>query len=239
MKGLPAPNYDFNNPHFQRMRQHIRPANEHIALAKLQSPVIEIEIAETDGPLQIPIRYLVHYNVRSILGIDAVTLEPTYGNRHTMEISLPPQYPMEPPKIYMRTEIWHPNIKFEGKYQGRICGNQKNFGKAYGLDLLVLRVGEIIQYKNYHADHTPPFPEDSTVANWVKTYAEPNEIVHKDKGIFTDYSSLIGLDAPEIIENIEPVIAPETTAAPAIKFGTLRPKQPTDPANRPKFNFGN
>ena len=90
----------------------------------------------------------------------------------------------------MKSDLWHPNIKWDGKFKGRICGNTKEYGKGYDLVQLVYRIGEILQYKNYHAENTPPFPEDSMVAKWVKEYAEPNKIVDKWSETYTDYSDL-------------------------------------------------
>jgi len=107
---------------------------------------------------------------------------------------------MESPRIYMKTEIWHPNIKWEGKFKGRICGNTKEYGKGYDLTQLVFRIAEILQFKNYHAENTPPFPEDSLVAKWIKEYAEPNNIVNKWKEIYSDDVDLSRHVAAELKE---------------------------------------
>ena len=174
--------YDFSHPIFQKHFIFKRLAMEHIDLHELDSDFIEIQPTSTVGPLKIPTKYEVTYHLRTITGIKE-DQSPIFGGKHVVEISLPKRYPLESAKIYMKTPVWHPNIQYHGKFRGRICGNTQNFGKGYGLRQLVLRIVEILEYKNYHAEHTHPFPEDGKVAEWVLEYAEPKGIVDKEKGI--------------------------------------------------------
>ena len=53
-----------------------------------------------------------------------------------------------------------------------------------------------MQYKNYHAEHIPPYPEDSKVAEWVMEYAEPNGIVSNVKRIYVDNTPLVKKGKP-------------------------------------------
>ena len=39
---------------------------------------------------------------------------------------------------------------------------------------LVLRVERYLKYQMYHAQNTYPYPEDQTVAEWVREEGEPN-----------------------------------------------------------------
>ena len=39
---------------------------------------------------------------------------------------------------------------------------------------LVLRVERYLKYLDYHAENSYPFPEDLSVAEWVREEAEPN-----------------------------------------------------------------
>ena len=136
--------------------------------------------------------YQITYFLKSIVGLDAREA-PIYGCKHQMEIILPAGYPTTAgAQCKMLTPVWHPNIKWEGKYKGRICVNVKEFGANYYIDDLVLRVGSILQYQNYHAKNEQPFPEDPKVAQWVREYAEPRKIVDKERGIFVDGTSLLG-----------------------------------------------
>ena len=138
--------YNFDHPILKKDKKYRRYAREHIAIAELKSDVIKWEVIEAQTALQIPVLYHVHYHIKSIVGIDEKQA-PVFGHHHTLEISIPPRYPLVPCIIKMISPIWHPNIKSDGNYKGRICGNVKNFGKAYDLYQLVLRVGEILQYK--------------------------------------------------------------------------------------------
>ncbi len=182
--------YDFDHPILVKDRKYRRYAREHIAISEIVSDVIEWEVKEDQTALKIPTKFHVHYNIKSIIGIDD-SEAPIFGNRHTLEVSFPPRYPLVPCIIRMITPVWHPNIKSDGNYVGRICGNVKNFGKAYDLYQLVLRIGGILQYKNYHAEHVPPYPEDAKVAKWIMNYAEPKGIINKSENIVIDDTPLL------------------------------------------------
>lgn len=228
------PVYDFNDPVFKTNLKYKRWAREHVELASLHSDVITLEVAETVSPLRIPVVYHVHYRLRSIVGIDEA-YNPVYGNHHVLELALPPQYPLEGCKLTMLTDAWHPNIKSEGKYKGRVCGNTESFGLSYGLYQLVLRVGEILQYKNYHAIHEPPYPEDSKVAEWVIQFAEPNGIVNKYQDIAVDDTPLVHVEraadeAPQPAVNIAPPpLTPPGPEPPPEPFLVPAPPPPAPP----------
>jgi ubiquitin-protein ligase len=182
--------YDFDkidDPYLERL------AREHCALEDLrrQSDVIDFEIVgqEREKPNP-PNSYLITFKVKSIVGIKD-DLTPIYGNEHKAEITLPQSYPMVGASCYMKTDLWHPNIKYHGKEKGHICSNAKDFGKRYNLYFLAHRIGEILQYKNYHAIEEPPHPDDEIVAEWVREYAEPKDIVNKNKGIVVDETPLL------------------------------------------------
>ncbi len=212
----PKPDYGgFKHPIFQKMRRYIRFAKEHMALCDLESDCIHWEVKSSATTLNIPTKYHIHYFFKSIVSIDEGQ-NPVYGNHHILELTLPKNYPIEPCRIYLISDIWHPNIKSEGKEKGRVCANAMNLGKAFTLDLLVIRIGEILQYKNYHAKHVPPFPEDSKVAKWVTTFAEPNDIVNKEKGIVVDDTPLVGHSQQEAIQSDLPTQV-EVSKEPPVK----------------------
>ncbi|MBL7798550.1 MAG: hypothetical protein JNJ90_18790 [Saprospiraceae bacterium] len=246
------PVYDFNDPVFKMNLKLKRWAREHIELAGMHSDVISWEIAETVSPLRIPVVYHIHYRIRSIVGIDEAQ-NPVYGDHHVLSLALPPQYPLEGCKIYMLTDIWHPNVKWEGKYKGRVCGNTESFGLSYSLYQLVLRVGEILQYKNYHAiPDEEPYPEDLTVAKWVLEFAEPHGIVNKYQEIAVDDSPLVRVERdsdettvpataappPPQPVPVEPPVVPAPPPTPEsggirIKIGAMRP----NPEHKPKITI--
>lgn len=200
---MPRPEYDFNHPVFKTKRNWLLYAKEHVDLYDLResSDVIDWEAKSTVSALEIPTVYHVTYKLRTITGIDE-EYQPIYGDKHTMELTIPVRYPLVPASIFMRTDVWHPNIQSVGRFKGKICGNVNSYGVDYSLRQLVLRVGEILQYKNYLADFVPPYPEDPKVAEWVKTYGEPRNIVNRKEGIFTDNQPLIRQpDRPEATDS--------------------------------------
>lgn len=188
--------YDFEDPVFKKNPQYRRYAREHINISKLKSDRIKVRVEKyEDKKLGIPNEYEVDYHIKSIVGINT-DQSPIYGDKHTVKIILPENFPITPFKAYAITDIWHPNIKWSGHTKGRICANNREFGRAYDLHLLILRIGEIIQYQNYLAENIPPYPEDSQVAKWVLDYAEPNKIVHRKDNIAVDNSNLLEYTPP-------------------------------------------
>ncbi len=155
----------------------------------------------------LPIEYEVIYNIQSIVGVEepqevelekdgvSATLqvrEPIYGDEHRMRITLPNNFPSARgnPQLNFITDIWHPNIRHAGKFKGRVCSNEKDLGITTSLATRIVRIGQYLQYQLYHALDTYPYPEDSTVAEWVREEAEPMGWINMKEGVFTDHSNL-------------------------------------------------
>jgi ubiquitin-protein ligase len=138
-----------------------------------------------------PEEYLIHYHVKSIVGIDD-DKSPIYGDKHTLKIVCPSTFPLiDIPSLTMMTNAWHPNISFGGQSNGHVCTNKEEFDNTATIDQFVIFVGKMLQWKKYHATWVHPYPQDSTVAEWVKEFAEPNGIVDKKKGIVIDKRPLL------------------------------------------------
>jgi len=195
MQDKPAYNYSKLRPRQQRL------AREHELLHELceRSDKVFYEPVERIGTLP-PEAYKITYKVRSIVEIDEDD-EPIYAYEHKVYIKFPPDYPgpTGKPDCKTLTQVWHPNIRFHTEPKGRICVNDKVLGAWHSLDNLVILIGEILQYKNYHAIDTDPYPEDGTVAKWVREFAEPQGIISKTQA--TDNESLL----KPIQENLEPI----------------------------------
>jgi hypothetical protein len=199
-----------------------------------------------------PVAYRITFDVKSITRIDEKDKAPVFDEGFAVNVQLPyasggDPYPYSPAMLYVDVDhkpVWHPNIKYEGDFAGRICGNSKTFGKAYDLGLLAIRIGEILQYKNYLAEHVDPFPEDTAVALWVREYAEPKGIVNYGEGLAVDPRELLkpmARDEEIAIEAKEP--PPEAPAKPAIpkiviknkdEIKQPRPKIKIKPGKPPK-----
>ena len=131
-----------------------------------RSDVISFE-ARPDRPGQPAERYIVTFRCRGIVGVDRKG-QPRYGNKHQVEIYLHSQYPQRWPGMKWLTPIWHPNINH---HNGSVCIDAAWWTAGRSLDRLVVMLGEMIQYKNFHDDPTkPPFPWDPEAARWCRDY---------------------------------------------------------------------
>ena len=116
-----------------------------------------------------PERYLITYKCRGITSVDRQGT-PKFGNKHQVEIYLHNQYPQRWPGMKWITPIWHPNINH---LNGTVCIDAAWWTASRSLDRLVLMIGEMVQYKNYHDDPTqPPFPWDPEAARWCRTFKQ-------------------------------------------------------------------
>src|SRR5574340_1496079 len=114
-----------------------------------------------------PERYIVTFKCKSIIDVDRQG-NPKYGDHHQVEIYLHNQYPQRWPGMKWLTPIWHPNINH---LNGSVCIDAAWWTASRSLDRLVIMLGEMLQYKNYHDDPTkPPFPWDPEAARWSREY---------------------------------------------------------------------
>lgn len=178
---LPKYNLQKLNPIERRLAKELAAVHEVCE----KNEFISYEVLDPDYSKRPPRKYRIHYNIKSFTGIDP-NGNPVVGDHHTVDLEIPKHYPLESVMPYAKTDIWHPNIKWDGPYKGHICGNVKDFGKTYTLDLMILRISTIIEYKNYLAENIPPFPEEEKVAKWVREYAEPVGFLNSEEGIVWD-----------------------------------------------------
>lgn len=125
--------------------------------------------------------FTFQFHGRSIIGITDAR-EPIYGEEHTVSVLLDDLTPEERPRLRWDTAIWHPNIQ-HSEPKGVMIRPWWTPGQ--GLDELAKLLLNMLQYKIYHAEYTPPFPLDLEVARWVTDYAEPNRIIDKARGLLS------------------------------------------------------
>jgi ubiquitin-protein ligase len=121
-----------------------------------------------------PERYIVTFACKSISSVDRAG-NPQYSMRHQVEIYLHNQYPQRWPGMKWMTPIWHPNINH---LNGSVCIDAAWWTASRSLDRLIVMLGEMVQWKNFHDDPTkPPFPWDAEAARWSREYRKkhPNE----------------------------------------------------------------
>jgi ubiquitin-protein ligase len=123
--------------------------------------------AQAPRPNMPPERYIVTFKCKSIVGVDS-SGGPKYADRHQVEIYLHNQYPQRWPGMKWLTPIWHPNINH---LNGSVCIDAAWWTASRSLDRLVIMLGEMVQWKNFHDDPTkPPFPWDADAARWSREY---------------------------------------------------------------------
>lgn len=131
-----------------------------------RSDLISFKSSSTNPNLP-PERYIVTFKCKSIVAVDRQG-NPTFSEHHQVEIYLHNQYPQRWPGMKWLTPIWHPNINH---LNGSVCIDAAWWAASRSLDRLVVMLGEMLQYKNYHDDPTkPPFPWDAEAARWSREY---------------------------------------------------------------------
>jgi ubiquitin-protein ligase len=149
-------------PHMRRLRADYELMLEMAARSDLISFT-----ASAPHPNLPPERYIVTFRCKSIVGIDQRG-NPKYADHHQVEIYLHNQYPHRWPGMKWMTPIWHPNINH---LNGSVCIDAAWWAASRSLDRLVIMLGEMLQWKNFHDDPTkPPFPWDADAARWSREY---------------------------------------------------------------------
>ena len=184
-------------------------------------------VAQSPRPNLPPERYIVTFKCKSIANVDRQG-NPIFSEHHQVEIYLHNQYPQRWPGMKWLTPIWHPNINH---LNGSVCIDAAWWTASRSLDRLVIMLGEMLQYKNYHDDPTkPPFPWDPEAARWSREYRKkhPNifpvdtrelmrpERVHLNTGAPAEEKKKPGI-------RLTPAAAP---AKPAPKIGLKPAAQP-------------
>jgi len=152
-----------------RMRR-LRADQERMKDLAARSDLISYEAKSARKGLP-PETYIVTYKCKGITGVDK-NGKPKFGNSHKVEIYLHNQYPQRWPGMKWLTPVWHPNINHAN---GSVCIDAAWWTASRSLDRLVIMIGEMVQYKNFHDDPTkPPFPWDPEAARWSRDYRKKN-----------------------------------------------------------------
>jgi ubiquitin-protein ligase len=154
------------SPRMRRLRADYELMQELVA----RSDLISFEAKRPHANLP-PETYIVTFKCKGILKVDRLG-NPKFGTRHQVEIYLHNQYPQRWPGMKWLTPIWHPNINH---LNGSVCIDAAWWTASRSLDRLVVMLGEMLQYKNFHDDPTkPPFPWDPEAARWSREYRKSN-----------------------------------------------------------------
>lgn len=122
-------------------------------------------------------KYVVTYRCRGIARVDAARV-PEYSDHHEMHLTLTTSYPESEPLLVWQTDIWHPNINALTR---KVCTNApETYYAGKSLTELVVKIGEMVQYKHYFAKMEFPWPDNTDAATWVREVAEPEDLLPVD-----------------------------------------------------------
>ena len=128
-----------------------------------------------------PEEYIITFTCRGVAGIKPDN-SPEFADFHQVSMKLSSNFPNQEPYLKWLTPIWHPNI--EHKEPHHVCTNNvQNWFSTKSLKDLVVSLGEMVQYRRYHAEWVAPFPLDKEVADWVINVAEPNGYLSQEKPV--------------------------------------------------------
>ena len=130
--------------------------SDHVAMRELceESPLISFKARGAP-----PSQYVVTYTCKGTTLQDGKIV---LAERHVIEIFLHPNYPVCAPKFRLRTPMFHPNFKY-GDPELQVCIEAKNWTPRENLADLVLRIGNMIVYRNFN----PANPLDGDAARWA------------------------------------------------------------------------
>jgi ubiquitin-protein ligase len=151
-----------SNPRTRRLRKDY----ELIQELDARSDLIQVQAKQEKAGMP-PERYIITYKCKGLIGIDSKG-NPKIGEKHQVEIYLHSQYPQRWPGMKWLTPVWHPNINH---VNGSVCIDAAWWSASRSLDRLVIMLGEMVEYKNFHDDPTKaPYPWDMEAASWCRQF---------------------------------------------------------------------
>lgn len=193
-----------------RMRR-LRGDYELMAELSSRSDLISFRASSTNPNLP-PERYIVTFKCKSIVSVDRQG-NPKFDEHHQVEIYLHNQYPQRWPGMKWLTPIWHPNINH---LNGSVCIDAAWWAASRSLDRLVVMLGEMLQWKNFHDDpKKPPFPWDAEAARWSREYRKThaNDFpVDRRELLRPERVKLISMDSGATKSKVHVKLKPEAPA---------------------------
>lgn len=206
---------NYSDPRQDRLAEEAR------CLRELTENSDHVKVEPEEVPGLAPERFKVTFLCKGIIAIDS-RQDPIYANRHEVEITCHHGFPAEVPQLRWKSPIWHPNIQHDGGKA--VCVNKIEWLGGMGLDDLCHQMFDMVQYRNYHALHTPPYPLDQPAAKWVLEVAEPRGIVDKSRQIYVDDKPFWKPAARVMIRPHAP--APNPSQGPRVKIKGGFPAKP-------------
>ena len=180
--------------------------------------------ASSSRPNLPPERYIITFKCKSIVAVDRQG-NPKYAEHHQVEIYLHNQYPHRWPGMKWLTSIWHPNINH---LNGSVCIDAAWWAASRSLDRLVVMLGEMLQWKNFHDDPTkPPFPWDAEAARWSREYRKkhPDAFPLDERELLRPERVKLTASDASAKPNTEASIKPAESVKPSVNV-KLKPAEP-------------
>ena len=180
--------------------------------------------ASSSRPNLPPERYIITFKCKSIVAVDRQG-NPKYAEHHQVEIYLHNQYPHRWPGMKWLTPIWHPNINH---LNGSVCIDAAWWAASRSLDRLVVMLGEMLQWKNFHDDPTkPPFPWDAEAARWSREYRKkhPDAFPLDERELLRPERVKLTTSDTSAKPKTEASIKPVESAKPSVNV-KLKPAEP-------------
>ena len=160
-----------SSPHIRRLEADY----DKLKTLALRCPFMQILSTEGNPPHA----YELRLTCKAVLRLDGSGL-PVIGEDHRLAVSLPPDYPRGRPSFMFRSPIFHPNVHTNGQ----VCyGNDGDHGFApcMGLDDLIVRIMDIIRYKNFN----PSSAYRLDAAQWAVANShilpiDKRQLIHED-----------------------------------------------------------
>jgi ubiquitin-protein ligase len=195
---------------FDPRQQRLRTERLRLEALNRESDYVRAEPIDV-APGSEPEAYRFTFRCRGVTGIDGAQ-NPIYGDLHQVELLCDEAFPADVPRLRWVTPIWHPNVQ-HAEPKG-VCVNKAQWLGGMGLDDLCRQLFEMVQYKNYHAEQTFPYPLDQEAARWVREVAEPRGLINKGARKFVDDRPFTRPTVPgrvALVADAAPAPAPRVT----------------------------
>ena len=116
-------------------------------------------------------KYIITFSCKGLAWLDGAKA-PSVTIHHKCQIYLHLTYPRTPPQVRWLTEIFHPNI-LPPQQNGGVCIG--GWTPAETLDQLCVRIGEMVQMKNYSVND----PLNLVAASWVRGNEDKFPVDHR------------------------------------------------------------
>lgn len=156
-----------------------------------------------------PDRYVVTFGCRGVVKTDDRI---SYTNHHKIEIVLHAEYPQAAPHFRQLTPIFHPNFRYGGAGL-QVCIEARNWSPRESLSDLMLRLGNMITYRNYNPDS----PLDGEAAKWARLNTQLFPL--DERGWFRDAGEIVKLATDSIADETEiTIVSIDETGEPDIEI---------------------